>query len=1003
MTDHFKSIARNIFPPLREPLTVWTILPIALFLLVYAITMISLDITRTIAFSRPAAFALMLFAVWVWWMAICGYSGMSVLRRNISLMIRLSLVGLLVMLLAEPRAVRISDTLSVIFAVDLSDSISDESSEQAIGYAVDIGTTKPEEDEAALLVFAKDAAVELPPRKSFPYEAINSRVDRGATNIEQSLSLSAAMLPEENQKRIVLLSDGQETEGDLTTLLDELVSRDITVDVLPIEYSYDSEVWLERLDLPHGVKLGESYDASIILSSKKAGKGTLVLEENGEKIAEEEVEFNQGKNAYTIPIQLRQPGYYEYTARIETEDGVDHLKQNNTVINYLFIEGEGTVLLVTSPDGDPQDWADLQRAIQESDRIVSVISSYEFPVETMSLLQYDAVVFVNVAANEFDPLQKQAMHDAVKNLGVGFAMIGGENSFGPGGYHRTVIEDALPVTMDVKNKKVLPKGALAIILHTCEFAAGNTWGKDITKQAIQVLSAQDEAGVLVYGQTGEKWLFELTPTSEYPMMVQKINGAMIGDMPSFATTMRLGLNGLKKSDASAKHMIIISDGDPQPPSPKMIQEFVENKISISMVAVFPHGGQDISKMRQIAQSTGGRYYFPGNPNELPGIFMKEAQTLQRAMIQNKTVLPEAAFPSPILKGIDSIHPLHGYVLASVRDEAESVLQVINEGEKGVDVDPVLATWQYGLGKTAAFTSDLSLNWGKDWVNWEQYQAFVQQFIVHISRVSRTSDLSMRTYVEGNIGTIVVEDASPQQDFMEIQAKVGGPDGRSETVALKQVGPRTYQANLPLWGKGRYSILAAGVAGEREEQATGAFIVPYSNEYLKFDSNKILLRQIAEKTGGQELTPEDKADSIYDRRQAQESTRPIFDWFLIVLVCCIPLDIAVRRIQLDWMVIKSWFGFGPKLQTSTATMGTLLNRKENVQKRMQTQRQERPSHLSDLTQSRIKPSGAGSKSTTLKSSGSTKPTEKKSESKSEPTDTTMGKLLEMKRKRNQDSD
>ena len=63
----------------------------------------------------------------------------------------------------------------------------------------------------------------------------------------------------------------------------------------------------------------------------------------------------------------------------------------------------------------------------------------------------------------------------------------------------------LPVTMDVSQKKVLPKGALAIILHTCEFAEGNTWGKRITKQAIKVLGAQDEVGVLAYDyQDGEE-------------------------------------------------------------------------------------------------------------------------------------------------------------------------------------------------------------------------------------------------------------------------------------------------------------------------------------------------------------------------------------------------------------------------------------------------------------------------------------------------------------------
>src|SRR5206468_2878895 len=116
--------------------------------------------------------------------------------------------------------------------------------------------------------------------------------------------------------------------------------------------------------------------------------------------------------------------------------------------------------------------------------------------------------------------------------GTGFLMLGGPQSYGPGGYHRSVVEDALPVTMDVTQKKILPKGALAIILHTCEFAEGNTYAKRIARESVRVLGAQDDVGILDYaysgGRSGMGWIFPLTPAGEYERLAVLINNAEPG-------------------------------------------------------------------------------------------------------------------------------------------------------------------------------------------------------------------------------------------------------------------------------------------------------------------------------------------------------------------------------------------------------------------------------------------------------------------------------------------
>ncbi len=988
---NFKRLIRTLFPQPRQAVSWRSATPLILFLIVFAATCIGLEQNRVLLFERPTAFWLTILTGWLWWIHLAGRAGLARFRSNASLFVRLLFAGALIMVLAEPRAVRTRDVVSVVYALDVSDSIGDASVDEALEFVAKQVSEKPENDEAGLIVFGGTAAVELPPRKVFPFEGVvASQVQRDATNIEQSLSLAAAMLPAENRGRIVLISDGTSTGGSLNRQLDELKSRGIAVDVLPVEYQYDREVWIERLELPQYVKLGEDYEASVVVSALQNGTGTLTLRENGQLIQEAPVEFTAGKNRFSVPINVGEAGYYEYQATIDVPRGQDNLRQNNTVLSFLFVEGEGRILVVTDPAGSDEEWQPLVEALDATERAVEVRTANEFPYDPLSLMPYDCVVWVNTPADAFDEAQLEAMHDSIRDLGTGFLMVGGPNAFGPGGYRRTQIEKALPVSMDVSQKKVLPKGALAIILHTCEFPEGNTWGKKITIQAIKVLSEQDEVGVLVFDGGTEEWLFKLTPVSEFEWMVPKINGASIGDMPTFAPTMEMALKELKASDAAAKHAIIISDGDPSPPAPGVLKSFRDNKITISTVSIFPHGGQEVALMRQIAEATGGRYYFPSDPNRLPSIFIKEAKTLKRVMIQEKEVTPEQGILSPIMKGVDSMAPLHGYVLTSLKSDAEPILQTpVGDEPDEEENDPILAKKRYGLGVAAAFTSDLSTRWGRDWLKWDHFRPLIKQLITSISRVRSPSQLRLWTYASGGDGVLMVEDFSPNESFLELAAAVSGPDDRSETVTLRQVTPRRYQARVPLWGQGRYQTIVHAVGDGRKETVTGGFIVPYSPEYLRFRSNPIALEEIRARTDGEELKASTPAEAVFGRRDPKESSNPIFDWFLIGLAILVPVDVAMRRIQISPKAIFAALRRKPDAGPATATMSTLLQRKQEVTSRMETAKPER----------RTPPRKTTARTSTATTAA--QPPPKKPAASANTEGTTTSKLLEMKRKRQEE--
>lgn len=1034
-----KTTIRRIVPPPHRPVRWTAAIPLMVFAVLFALVVFSIvptfivtlsrrtwdlglfriskpqfEIVRELEFLRPWAFTLLIFTPWLWWMQAAGHAGLPERRGAWAAFIRLMICGLLIIVLAEPRAVRTSDVVSVVYNIDVSDSVN-EARNQAFDLVAGTAAQKPMTDQAGMVVFGRTAAVEYPPRETFPFEKyINSQVSQDATNLEQSLALSAAMLPEEHLGRIVLVSDGTETIGQLKDIVDDLQARDVQVNVVPIEYDYKHEVLLERLDLPRFVKLGETYEASVVLTSLAKGKGTLVLMEGENTIARQEVEFEAGKSRYSIPIKVDQPGYYEYAARIEVSPDQDSRSENNSVRNYLYLDGPGRVLLVMDPQSNPAEWKPMETALRQGERQVDVLSALEFPLDPLSLMPYDAVVFADVAADSLLSNQMQAMHDAIRNLGIGFMMVGGPNSFGPGGWQGSVIADALPISMEISNKKILPKGALAIILHTCEFPQGNSWAKRITKKAIQVLNSEDLVGALAQTMNGDEWIFELTPASKYAELVPMINNAQIGDMGTFATTMEMGLKALRDSDASSRHMIIISDGDASPPPPTLVKAFQDAQVSVSTVAVFPHNG-DVTILEEIAKATNGRFYYPNDPNQLPSIFIKEAKTLRRSQLQIRDFVPVLTNVDPMLKEISDSPQLHGYVLTTPRDDPRATVVLaappteseLKAGE--TETDPILAVWRYGLGVTAAFTSDLTERWGKDWVGWDQYQKLVNQMITRIGRSRREQFLRVYTYVNGNEGVVVVEDFHPDETLLDVTVSVSGPNGFEQSQQVRQIAPRRYQTSMPLKGEGRYQVMLGATDGTRNETAYAGFIVSYSPEYLRFRANPIVLREIAEKTGGAELETEQSFEelskTIYGNRKPKRSSRPIFDWFLMGLACLLPLDVAVRRVQMDFGWLRRLFR--REKRESTATIGALLQRTGEVRTSLSNQRDSEVARpRPESTMSRPMPARQAPSSSTSSSPGS--PDAGANSSKPDAPQTgddagTTSRLLAMKKRREQGGD
>ncbi|MFN8708748.1 MAG: hypothetical protein ACK50J_18870, partial [Planctomyces sp.] len=422
----------------------------------------------------------------------------------------------------------------------------------------------------------------------------------------------------------------------------------------------------------------------------------------------------------------------------------------------------------------------------------------------------------------------------------------------------------------------------------------------------------------------------------------------------------------------------------------------------------------------ISGITKGRFYYPSDPNQLPSIFIKEAKRLRRSQIQNRSFVPELTGVDPMMRDIGLPPNLYGYVLTSPKEDPRATVvlsappggneKAFSDGEK----DPILAVWRYGLGVTAAFTSDLTSRWGKDWLQWDQFQQLVNQILTRVGRVRREQFLRVYTYTNGNEGVVVVEDFHPEESLLDVTVSASGPNNFQTTQPVRQIAPRRYQTTMPLRGEGRYQVQIGAVGADRKETAYAGFIVSYSPEYLRFRANPVVMREIAERTKGEELEPDDDpiktAERIFGDRKPKRSSRPVFDWLLMALACLIPLDVGIRRVQIDFSALRKLFR--RTRHESSGTIGTLLQKTNEVRTSLSGSAEERPKSpprgpvdgpkLPRPTTGTRPPSKATSEKTAEQPKG-TGPSVQSSEQNSGAADdgSTTSRLLALKRKREQD--
>ncbi len=951
-------------------------------------------------FTHPYYLLLLPVALaWTLWLAWKTDVQVSQWRRWTAFALRSLIVTMLVLALAGTQWLRSLEGMNVFFLLDRSDSIPSPQQEMARGYVNETTAKKKLVDKAGVIVFGTEANIETTASAAVDVEKIQAVVGTERTDIAGAIRLGTAAFPETGQKRLLLMSDGNENIGDAMAAVTAARSLGVTMDVVPMGVARGNDVSVQKLAVPPKLKQGQVFETKIFIQADQAGPATVRLYRNDQYLGEQKVDLSAGKNLFTFPQTLSEPGFYTYDVRVEAEG--DTVPQNNRASAFTSVKGEPRILVVSA---DPEADQPLVAALQSMKLVVKGVGLGGFPGTLAEMQSYDAIFISNLAAGDIGSDREKLLESAVRDFGVGLVCIGGDQAYAAGGYRGTPLENTLPLDMELDSKKVLPSGGVALVMHGMEFANGNQVARDCAQGVLAALGPKDEMGVVLW-DGNEHWLFPMTPAGDKKALARQIAGMNQGDLPSFEGVMNIAYEGLAKSKVNLKHMIVFSDGDPGAPSVQLMNKIVDAKITVSTVLIAGHAGPDT--MIWIADHGKGRFYNVTSPNDLPQIFIKEAAVILKSAIYEQPFKPQLRASSEVVRGIPAAEypTLLGYVATTPKPRAEIPLWT----DQG---DPLLAHWQYGLGRSVAFTSDAKAKWSKNWLGWARYQQFWTQIAQWSLRRLENADFTTDVTVdrgEGQINVDALDEQGNYKNFLDLKAAVVSPKGEKTIVPVEQVGPGHYEAKFPTREVGSYMI---NLMDEKDGQVRGSQVigasVNYSPEFSSSEPNLNLLHRLAEAGGGKILDPENPADNTFlHDRQKTFQPRDLWEWLLKLSVLLFPLDVAIRRIQLDrdevdraWRRIRSriffWKGV-PREPEAEESLAALLSRRDRVRSTQTAPSEAKPELFQPAQPVTTPLTDPTEAQRTAAAAGEAEAPATEEEAKAEDAPTTTSRLLDAKRR------
>jgi len=847
-----------------------------------------------LALSYPLALiGLLTLPLLLWW----GWprSGLARARALTALALRTLMVTALVLALAGLQLVTAADRLAVVFLVDASDSMPPAAVEASRAFIAQSLRSMRADDEAAIVLFGSDALVERPMsplREVGPFE---SQVNPLHTDLAEAIRLALALYPSGAARRMVILSDGLANVGDAEQAARLAAASGVQIVAVPSTPVSGPEVLVTAVDVPTRLAQGQVFDLVVTVESSAQTAAILRVISAGQVIVEQPIALVEGVNRYAFTLTAAEPGLVSYRVQV-VPASEDVFYQNNELWAFTQVVGPPRVLIVTD---DPAESAHLEQALLAQGLSVDRAAALTMPADLATLSAYQSVVLVNVPARSLGPRRMQVLQSYVRDLGGGLVVIGGPNAYAPGGYFRTPLEETLPVEMQLKDQERLPQLTVLYVIDRsgsmADFSPGGYPKIELAKEAVlrslELLGPLDRIGVLAF-DTEASWIVPITPSVDRASIAQLVGGLRASGGTDIYAGLLAASRVLPDDPSKVRHIVLLTDGGAEETgiADLVRQMYDEHGITLSVIAITAQGEQYGEFLDDLPPLADGRFYHAYNADTIPEIFTEDTIIATRAYIIEREFYPSLTSSSPILSGITGTPPLLGYVGATVKPVAQQILAT----DLG---DPLLAAWQYGLGRAVAWTSDASGRWAANWAAWPDFARFWSQAVRWTITEGVGGNVEVRVQQQGEQVRVIVDAIADDGSYLNglaLQANVVAPDLTAQALALQQVAPGRYEGTFTPRTEGAYFVRMAGDGAQGAAVAqTSGWVLAYSPEYRSLEGDPDYLAAIARLGGGSLIS--DPQVVFAHNLPAERAARPAWPWLLLFATFLLPLDIAVRRL------------------------------------------------------------------------------------------------------------
>ena len=849
-----------------------------------------------LSFSRPLYLLLLPAAgALLWWAGRASYADLTGGRRWVAWVLRSVILLALLSALAGAQLVRQSKELLVVFALDSSVSVPPEERARALKLVQSALAHKRADQRGALVVFGREAMVES---ENLPRDTalqVASRPSPGHTDISAALRLALGLIPPEAAGRIVLLSDGNENVG--SAAQETLLARAnrVPVDVAPLATRRARDVVVQEVRVPSQARAGEPFPVGVTIEATEPAQATLTVLVDDRPVEKRPVTLAAGSSALKVPVTLPDSGFHEVEVLVDSPG--EECPENDRGAGFVRIKGEPRLLLLDSSPADAKILADRLRT---QDIRVDASGLAAIPTNPADIERYDALYLSGVPAYAMTDQQMAMVRDATRDRGVGLGMIGGEYSFGAGGYYRTPIEEALPVDMDATKNRMLPGASVLLVIDTSGSMGAIEDGREKIELAaeaacsvVDLLQPYDSVGVIASDPRPTS-VCDLRTLENKNLIKRDIRslrsgGGGIACFPSLGAAYQ----ELRDVNTPIRHIIMLADGsdcDEQGGCVPLAAQMQRERITLTTIAF--GDGPHVPFLKEVAQAGKGQFYLTNAARDLKKIFTRETLTIAKSVLIEEPFRPGVKETTAPVAGIDwsAAPPLLGYVATSPKSLANVPLVSHKD-------DPLFAHWQYGLGRSVAFTSDAKARWAAPWLGWGGFSQFWGQTVRWSLRDLSSDVLHARIEGLGDRARVIVDAVAADGTLLNglaMQAVVSGPDGRREQVEISQSAPGRYEGEFEAGDSGAYVLgLNARGPGRFTAHQTAGFAVGYPPDFAETRPQEAFLKGLAEQTGGTLLT--DPAQAFAPPAAMPKVPLDIWRGLLWLAAVLLPFDVAVRRL------------------------------------------------------------------------------------------------------------